>query len=91
MNNPVEPFDEMFKYYSNSPVVHPAVSCAFLLNVVQNNTRGIELDPEQNYDDTFFACYECWEPTKIIQELDLETDEQSEIIQQEINKTEKKW
>ena len=38
----------------------------------------------------FFACYECWEPTRIIQELDLDTDNQNEIIQQEKDNTEKK-
>ena len=46
-NSPIESFSEMFKYYSQSPVVHPAVGSAFLLNVVQNNNRGFELDSTQ--------------------------------------------
>ena len=44
--NPIESFSEMFKYYSHSPVVHPSVASAFLLNVVQNK-RGFELDSAQ--------------------------------------------
>ena len=44
--NPIETFSEMFKYYSHSPVVHPSVASAFLLNVVQHK-RGFDLDPTQ--------------------------------------------
>ena len=43
----------------------------------------MDLNPEQSYDDTFFACYECWEPRKIIQDLELETNNQNEWLQQE--------
>lgn len=44
--NPIESFSEMFKYYSHSPVVHPSVASAFLLNVVQHK-RSFELDSTQ--------------------------------------------
>ena len=46
-SNPIESFTEMFKYYLQSPVVHPAVASAFLLNIVQNNKHGFELDATQ--------------------------------------------
>lgn len=45
-NTPIESFSEMYKYYSHSPVVHPSVASAFLLNVVQNK-HGLKLDSTQ--------------------------------------------
>ena len=45
--NSVESFSEMLKYYSLSPVVHPCVSSAFVLNVLQQNKRGFVLDLSQ--------------------------------------------
>ena len=40
-------FNDMVKYYSQSSVVHPSVSSAFLLNVLQQHKRGLDLDQSQ--------------------------------------------
>ena len=37
--NPMESFSDMFKYFSQSPVVHPSITTAFLLNVVQSDIQ----------------------------------------------------
>ena len=37
--NPMESFSDMLKYFSQSPVVHPSITTAFLLNVVQSDIQ----------------------------------------------------